>query len=508
MVAKVFISSTSRDLSDYRSSAIDICLRMGMLPIAMEHFEAMGKGATEGSKLKVSEADVYVGILAHRYGYIESGYEHAVTEIEYDEAGNRGQERLCLLVDASYPWPPDAIDHAHYEKLSAFRKRIERDVIVQYFTTVDDFRVKLAQSLMAWQKRHPTDAPPAPSIPLPAPAALIPPRPALLVGREKDLERLKKRVLTAGDHVSLTIVQGWPGAGKTTVVNALAHDAEIAAAFPTGVLWIAVGGDAAPRDVLLQLGRLLGHDLQEMKTLAELMQYIQAMLLTKQVLLVVDDVWDADQVIPLVQVVGTACAVLITTRLKSVAQKVARVPSDSYVLGILNDDQSVELMRQLAPSVVDLFLNETYQLARDLEGLPLALRVAGRYLANEASMGFPLLSAFKALRAEALLLDGIAPEDRFDPKTGTTPTIRFLLKQSTDRLTYKERKYFALLGSFVPKPATFTLDAVQAVWRESDPTPFIRTFVDRGLLEFIPVSARYWLHAVLVAHAKALVKRR
>ncbi len=85
---RVFLSSTGFDLEDYRRAAIDACNQLQMIPIAMEHFEAMGKGATDGSKSKLDEADVYVGFFAHRYGYIEDGYDRSVTELEF-EYGSR-----------------------------------------------------------------------------------------------------------------------------------------------------------------------------------------------------------------------------------------------------------------------------------------------------------------------------------------------------------------------------------------------------------------------------------
>ena len=67
-MANVFISSTGKDLTDYRQAAIEVCLRLGLTPVAMEFFEAMGIGATEGSKAKLDGAEVYVGIGAQRYG--------------------------------------------------------------------------------------------------------------------------------------------------------------------------------------------------------------------------------------------------------------------------------------------------------------------------------------------------------------------------------------------------------------------------------------------------------
>src|SRR5215470_16980170 len=121
MPKRVFISSTSVDLKKYRQAAIDVCEQLGFETIAMENFEAMGVGATEGSKRKLRDADLYVGIIAHRYGYIESGHERSVTEIEFDYAGERGLDRLCFIVDPAHTWPKNAYDRKNTEALDAFK---------------------------------------------------------------------------------------------------------------------------------------------------------------------------------------------------------------------------------------------------------------------------------------------------------------------------------------------------------------------------------------------------
>ena len=106
----------------------------------MEHFEAMGLGATAGSKKKLDRADLYVGIFAHRYGYIERGYPISVTEIEFDHAAERDIPRLCfrgrsgICVAAVNSWDPE-----HYTQMLAFKKRID-ELIRGQFTTTDNFR--------------------------------------------------------------------------------------------------------------------------------------------------------------------------------------------------------------------------------------------------------------------------------------------------------------------------------------------------------------------------------
>lgn len=153
-MANIFISSTGLDLAQYRAGAIEVCNRLGLVPVAMEFFEAMGAGASVGSLAKLDTADAYVGIFAHRYGYIEPGRTESVTELEFEHAGALGLERLCFLLKPDFPWPPSAIDHAHLEQLSRLKSKVEREVIRKEFTTVDDFKAKLIQSLSEWQKRR------------------------------------------------------------------------------------------------------------------------------------------------------------------------------------------------------------------------------------------------------------------------------------------------------------------------------------------------------------------
>ena len=87
----------------------------------------------------------------------------------------------------------------------------------------------------------------------------------------------------------------------------------------------------------------------------------------------------------------------------------------------------------------------------------------------------------------------------------TSLTVAALLKRSTDLLDPETRRRFAFLGLFVPKPATFDLEAMAVAWDVTDPKPIARALVNRGLLE--PISGgRFQLHAVLVLHARSLLE--
>jgi hypothetical protein len=505
------ISSTGMDLKEYREAADEICHRVRLFPIAMEYFEAMGSGASEGSKRKVDEADVYVGIYAHRYGYIEAGYDKSVTEIEFDHAGQRNIERLCFLVDPQLPWPPEAIDYKNHERLERFKSRLTSTVIRGLFTTVDDLRVKLMQALVEWKARHgdierrgTEDAASHP------PQRLAPPQPALVVGRENDLANVKARlgVGSGNKRRAVTVIRGWPGVGKTTFVNALAHDVDIAATFPDGVLWAVVGQSPNPVGELLAWARALGaRENREAHTLENVINRVRALLEERQALLIVDDVWDVAAGAAF-KVGGPRCATVFTSRLPEVAAQLAPTRDDVYRLGQLDEATGLELFSLLAPAVADAYPAQCRQLVNDLEGLPLAIRVAARLVASEAELGSDMTAFMSELGSSTRLLQQVAPDDRMDPRTGTIPTFSVVLKQSTARLDEETRERFAYLGAFAPKPATFDMEAMQAVWVAPDldnTRATVRTLAGRGLLEPIIGTGRFQMHAVLVLHAQSLL---
>jgi nucleoside phosphorylase len=337
-----------------------------------------------------------------------------------------------------------------------------------------------------------------------------PASPEIFLGRDEEMAELKQRLgILRGEQSSgpvqvLTAVRGWPGIGKTATATVLAHDADIATAFPEGVLWTSLGPSANLLSELATWGRALGtNEILRAPTLKEAAAVLAAHLRNKRMLLIVDDVWEVGHVVPFQQVRGKDCALLVTTRQPGVVNGLALPDEAVYNLPALTEDRAIALLRILAPSVVAAHEDECRQLARDVECLPLALHVAGRLLNAESQMGWGVADLLTDLREGAGLIEAKAPADMMDYETETMPTVAALLKKSTDRLDNSTRDCFAFLGPFAPKPATFDLDAMKAVWMVDDPRPTARTLVERGLLE--PVGSRFQMHALLVAHAKSLL---
>lgn len=501
-MTRVFIGSTSKDLVDYRQMAIEVCLRLGTMPVAMEFFEVGARGAAELCRRKIDDSDLYVGIIAHRYGHIDPDVNRSITEIEFDHAGERRLDRLCFLVDESYPWPADAIDRGeNYKHVAAFRARIDRTLVRGQFTTVDNFGSLLTQALVAWRTASGTVAGSVDPT-LGVPASVLPPPPPLFVGRADDVHAIKARLLR--QQRARVVLRGWPGVGKTTTVLSLARDPEIEARFPDGVLWASLGQNPEPAAELGTWTRSLGVPFRPDAPLSATVAELRKALHDRQALLIVDDVWSTEAA-AVFDVAGPQCATLYTTRLTAVARELAPEPPDVHVLGQLSDEDAFELLARLAPVTVANHHDRLGQLIADLEGLPLALRVAARLLEAETSMGWGIDDLLNALAADRRLLAERAPEDRFDPRTGTLPTVDALFRQSTDMLDPDTRERFAFLGVFAPKPATFDLPAMQAIWMVDDARPTARTLADRGLLEPLIGTGRFQLHAVLKDHAASLL---
>lgn len=150
----VFISSTWIDNEGRRKLVEDAVLRAGMTPVGMEHFTASHRPTVEECLEAARDCDVYVSIVAHRYGWIPHGHELSITELEYDAA--KGKPRLMFEIDPTTPIVPD--DHLDrgsdrwkkQEKLEAFRVKYRADQMATPFTD-DRLGVKVLQALMKWR---------------------------------------------------------------------------------------------------------------------------------------------------------------------------------------------------------------------------------------------------------------------------------------------------------------------------------------------------------------------
>ena len=151
----VMVSSTSKDLPDYRDKAKDAVWRAGLYPQMMEKDVAMNTGAVQYSLNLVDVSEAYIGIFAHRYGYIPDGSDISITEMEYRRAKERGIPILLFLIEEDYNIPvSEKTKDIYFErsrknaaKLKKLKAELKRDYVVSFFTDPENLGAKIYQAL-------------------------------------------------------------------------------------------------------------------------------------------------------------------------------------------------------------------------------------------------------------------------------------------------------------------------------------------------------------------------
>ncbi len=152
---KVFVSSTYLDNEKRRKLVAEAIQRAGMQWHGMELFTAESRRALEACEEYARGADVLVGIIAWRYGWIPDGRQVSITEIEY----NAAKERLMFVLDRSLPVNPDTDYDGgpdrwdKQKKLEAFKARIAADQMSTPFTD-DDLGMKVLHALIQWREQR------------------------------------------------------------------------------------------------------------------------------------------------------------------------------------------------------------------------------------------------------------------------------------------------------------------------------------------------------------------
>ena len=149
MSKRIFISSTYVDLVDYRKAVQRAIRQLGAVDVSMEYFGSRDeRPKDECIRLIENESDIFVGIYAHRYGYIPKGDRISITQTEYEAASVAGLKRFIYLVDESVPWVPAYIDKKDAEvKLNKFKDKLKADHMCQFFSNKDDLAAKVAADL-------------------------------------------------------------------------------------------------------------------------------------------------------------------------------------------------------------------------------------------------------------------------------------------------------------------------------------------------------------------------
>ncbi|MFD8379513.1 hypothetical protein ACFV2X_13400 [Streptomyces sp. NPDC059679] len=321
------------------------------------------------------------------------------------------------------------------------------------------------------------------------------------VGRTAELAELDT-LLREGDgddpdgRVSVVVIAGTAGVGKTSLAVRLAH--RVSGRFPHGQLFMNLRGyDAgpplAPAAALERFLRALGVPAPAIPAgLEERAELYRSLLAGKQVLVVLDNAATVGQVRPLLP--GTAGCLTVVTSRHRLSGLAVRDGARRITLGMLAEQESAELITAATRGYrTGDDPAQIAELARLCARLPLALRIAAERAATHPLLTLPELTA--QLRDESTLWEALSSPDQEE-----ADAVRTVFAWSYRTLPPPAARLFRLLGLH-PGP-DFSVQAA-ATLAELDPRE------THGLLDLLAgahliesTSAdRYQFHDLLRAYA-------
>jgi WD40 repeat protein len=160
--------------------------------------------------------------------------------------------------------------------------------------------------------------------------------PAEFVERPVEFERLINYLCDSkdGGPVAITAaVRGAGGYGKTILAKAVCHDEHVQDAFEDGILWVTLGEN--PGDLAGRVGDLVETLSGERPGFSDVNAgavRLRELLAERDVLLVIDDVWDAAHLRPFLHRTGRGARLITTRNIDTLPRNASRVDVDAMRL--------------------------------------------------------------------------------------------------------------------------------------------------------------------------------
>src|SRR6266702_521164 len=267
-----------------------------------------------------------------------------------------------------------------------------------------------------------------------------------------DTQREEPAAITAA-------LRGAGGYGKTTMARAICHDKRVQEAFDDGILWVTLGEN--PGSLIGKVEDLiyiLSHERPNFTGQDAATSHLAELLADRDILLVIDDVWNSAHLRPFLQG-GERCARLITTRNEGVLPRVAqRIQVDA-----MSQDQAMQLLYtglDATPRSAEE-TRELRQLAAKLGAWPLLLTLVKCALHERLERGQSLHDALNSLTKvlEKRGLTAFDAQNAHERNQAVTKTlaVSFDLLSADDRVRYRELAIF-------PEDTDIPLATVQTLW--------------------------------------------
>lgn len=155
-MARVYVSSTFTDLREHREAVRLAIRRLGHDDIAMEYYVAEDVRPVDRCLADVRSADLYIVIMAWRYGFIPPGHDKSITELEYRAALDADVPCLAFVLSDEQAWPPKLMERSPH--VDDFRAELMEGRITGVFGSKDDLARQVGEGIQKWERADDTVA--------------------------------------------------------------------------------------------------------------------------------------------------------------------------------------------------------------------------------------------------------------------------------------------------------------------------------------------------------------
>lgn len=153
---QIYVSSTFSDLDQHRAYLKLALEKAGYDVECMERYPAFDERPADKCLADVAACDIYVVLVALRYGYVpndDNPEGKSITEMEYNKAVEIGRPKLAFMLDVDdedFGWPPKRCDKDWQDSdsnIARFRERVGGELGRALFTSPDSLATAVLQAL-------------------------------------------------------------------------------------------------------------------------------------------------------------------------------------------------------------------------------------------------------------------------------------------------------------------------------------------------------------------------
>lgn len=226
---------------------------------------------------------------------------------------------------------------------------------------------------------------------------------AKFVGRETVLNQLHEKLQKA-ERIAISTLSGMGGIGKTELALQYAWQEYRKTTYQGGVCWVDVKGNDPSFDIISFFEYKLKLDKPQGRTSIEQVQDCWQNWIDGDVLIIFDDVRNADRIFEyLPPYEFKKFKVIITTRCEYLSDKIENIHLEE-----LSENDSLDLLRSyIGDDRIDTEIEESKLLCQDLGYLPLALELIARLLKRRS---WTIQDTINRLRDKGLKDNGLLGE--------------------------------------------------------------------------------------------------